>query len=50
MPDWCGYSAEYLPVLEDSGWWYLVPIWEPDQTPTPLRRWAPAVPDWATDT
>jgi hypothetical protein len=40
MPDWCGRSTEYL---------QLVPIWEPWQTPTPLRRWEPAVPYWASD-
>jgi hypothetical protein len=50
MPDWCGCSTEYLPALVSDGWWQLVPIWEPDQTPNPLRRWAPAVPYWATDT
>jgi hypothetical protein len=50
IPDWCGCSTEYLPVLEGGGWWYLVPIWEPEQTATPLRRWQPAVPFWATDT
>ena len=50
MPDWCGCSIEYLPVLADDGWWYLVPIWEPEQTLTPLRRWQPAVPYWATET
>jgi hypothetical protein len=26
-----------------------VPIWEPAQTPNPLRRWEPAVPYWAAD-
>jgi hypothetical protein len=50
MPDWCGCSTEYMPVFEGHGWWYLVPIWEPSQTPTPLRRWEPAVPYWATET
>lgn len=48
--DWCGCSTEYLPVPTGDGWWSLVPIWEPEQTPTPLRRWEPAVPYWATDT
>ena len=38
-----------LPVPTGDGWWSLVPIWEPTQTPTPLRRWEPAVPYWATD-
>jgi hypothetical protein len=50
MPDWCGCSTEYLPALVSDGWWQLVPIWEPDQTPNPLRRWQSAVPHWATDT
>jgi hypothetical protein len=44
MPDWCGCSTEYLPVLVGGGWWQLVPIWEPDQTANPLRRWQSAVP------
>ena len=39
VPDWCGCSTEYLPVPAGDGWWHLVPIWEPAQTPTPLRRW-----------
>jgi hypothetical protein len=50
IPDWCGCSTEYLLVFEGNGWWHLVPIWEPDQTPNPLRRWQSAVPYWATDT
>jgi hypothetical protein len=50
IPDWCGCSTEYLPVLAGDDWWHLVPIWEPDQTANPLRRWASAVPYWATDT
>jgi hypothetical protein len=50
MPDWCGCSTEYLPVLVGDGWWQLVPIWEPEQTPNPLRRWEPTVPYWATET
>jgi hypothetical protein len=49
IPDWCGCSTEYLPVLAAGGWWQLVPIWEPDQTPNPLRRWAPAIPYWSMD-
>jgi hypothetical protein len=35
IPDWCGCSTEYLPVPGD-GWWQLVPIWDPAQTPNPL--------------
>jgi hypothetical protein len=50
MPDWCGCTTEYLPVLVGAGWWQLVPLWEPEQTPNPLRRWESAVPYWATDT
>ena len=50
IPDWCGCSTEYLPVLAGDGWWVMVPIWEPAQTPNPLRRWAPPVPRWASDT
>jgi hypothetical protein len=38
IPDWCGCSTEYLPVPAGDGWWALVPIWEPHQTPNPLRR------------
>jgi hypothetical protein len=49
IPDWCGCSTEYLPVPAGDGWWSLVPIWEPAQTPTPLRRWQPPVPYWAAD-
>jgi hypothetical protein len=45
-----GGSTEYLPVPVGDGWWELVPIWKPDETPNPLRRWAPAVPYWAADT
>jgi hypothetical protein len=47
IPDWCGCSTEYLPVPTGDGWWSLVPIWEPEQTPTPLRRWERPVPYWA---
>ncbi len=49
IPDWCGCSTEYLPVPTGDGGWSLVPIWEPAQTPTPLRRWEPAAPFWAND-
>ena len=48
IPSWCGCTTEYLPVSTDDGWWGLVPIWEPDVTPNPLRRWEPPVPYWAT--
>jgi hypothetical protein len=44
IPDGCGCSTEYLPVPAGDGWWQLVPIWEPDQTVTPLRRYAPPEP------
>src|SRR5215470_11306146 len=46
IPDWCGCSTEYLPVPVGDDWWQLVPIWEPAQTPDPLRRWEPPVPYW----
>jgi hypothetical protein len=49
IPDWCGCSTEYLPMPAGDDWWSLVPIWEPAQMPTPLRRWEPAVPFWASD-
>jgi hypothetical protein len=49
IPDWCGCSTEYLPLPTGDDWWWLVPIWEPAQTPNPLRRWEPAVPYWARD-
>jgi len=45
----CGCSTEYLRVLVADGWWQLVPIWEPAQTPNPLRRWNPPVPHWTMD-
>jgi hypothetical protein len=49
IPDWCGCSTEYLPIPTGDGWWQLVPIWDPDQTPNPVRRFEPAVPYWAMD-
>src|SRR5262245_29131455 len=27
IPDWCGCSVAYVPVLAGDGWWHLVPIW-----------------------
>ena len=33
IPDWCGCSTEYLPLPTGDDWWWLVPIWEPAQTP-----------------
>ncbi len=44
VPDWCGCTTEYLPVPVGDGWWQLVPIWEPDQTVNPLRRYESAAP------
>jgi hypothetical protein len=44
VPDWCGCSTEYLPVPMGDGWWHMVPIREPGQTPNPLRRYEPAEP------
>lgn len=44
VPDWCGCSTEYLPVPAAAGWWQLVPIWDPEATPNPLRRYEPADP------
>ena len=32
-----------------DGWWQLVPIWDPAQTATPLRRFEPPGPYWAAD-
>jgi len=49
IPDWYGCSTEYLPVPVGDGWWSLVPIWDPAQTPNPLRRWDSPVPYWARD-
>jgi len=40
ISDWGGCSTEYIPVLAGDGWWYMVPIWDPERTPTTLRRWA----------
>ena len=40
MPDWCGCSTEYLPVLEGSGWlvkYVITLIGEPGQTANPPR-------------
>jgi hypothetical protein len=47
--DWCGCSTEYLPVYVGDGWWQMVPIWEPDQAASPLRRWEAPVLYWAAD-
>jgi hypothetical protein len=44
IPGWCGCTTEYVPVPVRAGWWQLVPIWEPAQTPNPLRRWEPGDP------
>jgi hypothetical protein len=33
-----------VPVPVDAGWWQLVPIWDPEQTMNPLRRFAPPEP------
>jgi hypothetical protein len=44
IPDWCGCTTEYLPVPDGRGWWQMVPIWAPDQTANPLRRYEPAAP------
>ena len=41
IPDWCGCTTEYIPVPAGDGWWQLVPIWEPEQTVNPLRRYGP---------
>src|SRR5437867_2174492 len=49
IPDWCGCSTEYLPVPTGDGWWLLVPIWDPAQTPTPLRRFERPVAFWNAD-
>ena len=38
VPDWCGCTAEYVPVPAHGGWWDMVPIWDPAQTTDPLRR------------
>jgi hypothetical protein len=32
-----------------DGWWLMVPIWQRDETPNPLRRFRPAVPYRAAD-
>ena len=44
IPGWCGCTTEYLPVPTGDGWWHLVPIWDPEQTANPLRRYEPAAP------
>jgi hypothetical protein len=46
VPDRCGCVTEYLPVPMANGWWQLAPIWEPDQTMNPLRRYGPPEPRW----
>jgi hypothetical protein len=49
IPDWCGCSTDYLLVPVGGNWWSLVPIWEPDRTADPRRRWQPAVSYWMSD-
>jgi hypothetical protein len=44
IPDWGGCTTEYLPVPTGGGWWQLVPIWNPEQTVNPMRRYEPAAP------
>ena len=44
IPDWCGGGTEYLPVPLADGWWQMIPIWDPCQTATPLRRYGPPEP------
>ena len=44
IPDRCACSTDYRPVPEADGWWHLIPICEPAQSPTPLRRWQPSRP------
>jgi hypothetical protein len=44
IPAWCGGTTEYVPVPVNAGSWQLVPIWDPDQTMNPLRRFAPPEP------
>jgi hypothetical protein len=44
IPDWCVCTTEYLPLPDGTGWWHLVPIWDPGQTVNPLRRYEPAEP------
>jgi hypothetical protein len=44
IPDWAACSTEYLPVPVGDGWWSPEPIWEPDQTVNPLRRYGPPEP------
>ena len=50
IPDWCGCTTEYMPIPTGDGWWSLVLISDPAQTPDPPRGWEPAVPYWARDT
>ena len=49
IPDRCACSTDYRPVPEADGWWHLIPIGEPAQSPTPLRRWRRPVPSWTAD-
>jgi hypothetical protein len=42
--------TEYLWVPDGEGWWSLVPIWEPAQTPNPLGHLEPPIPYWAMET
>jgi hypothetical protein len=44
VPSWWSCTTEYLPVPVGDGWWHLVPIWEPDRTVNPMRRYEPAAP------
>jgi hypothetical protein len=50
IPDWCGCSREYLPVPAGDGWWVLVPIWDPVQTPNPLRAVGTSFGYWHVET
>ena len=44
IPGWCGCTTKYVPVPDGRGWWDLVPIWDPGQTPNPCVEYEPAAP------
>jgi hypothetical protein len=49
IPDWSAARRSTSRFWPATAGGTLVPIWEPEQTPNPLRRWEPAVPYWARD-
>ena len=38
---WCGHSQAVIYLPRADGWWYEVPVWEPERLEGRARRWAP---------